>query len=119
MFLICRSSTTTRTLIPRASDTPRIAPLVPQGITECFEFLPTSDYVGFAGVNASPLSLHMRLTARDGKGGRTADTTLPLATNAGPFPVSLSPNAAATGGGSTRTVRDPANTNVAPRARTT
>ena len=42
--------------------------------------------------NASPLSLHMRLTARDGKGGtNSADTTLLLATGAGPFLVT-SPN---------------------------
>ncbi len=47
-------------------------------VTECFaEFLPTADYVGFAGVNATPLSLHFRFTARDGKGGtNSADTTL-------------------------------------------
>ena len=41
---------------------PPIAPPVPQDVTECFaEFLPTSDYVGFAGTNASPLSLHMKI----------------------------------------------------------
>src|SRR4029077_10525204 len=94
-----------------------IAPPVPQATTECFsEFLPTSDYVGFTGINASPLSLHMRLTARDGKGGTSsADTTLLLASSAGPFLVS-SPNAATTWkAGSTRTVTwNVANTNVAP-----
>ncbi len=60
-----------------------IAPPVPIPVKECFaEFLPTSDYVGFAGINASPLSLHFRLTARDGSGGVNAapDTTLLLAT---------------------------------------
>ncbi len=42
--------------------------------------------------NASPLSLHMRLTARDDKGGtNSADTTLLLAPTAGPFRVT-SPN---------------------------
>ena len=97
-----------------------IAPLVPQGITECYaEFLPTSDYVGFSGGgfnNASPLSLHFRFTARDLYGGvSSADTTLLLATNAGPFLVT-SPNTAVTyQGGSTQTVTwNPANTNVAP-----
>ena len=53
-----------------ACPTGPIAPPVPQAVKECFaEFLPTRDYVGFAGANASPLSLHFRLTARDGKGG--------------------------------------------------
>ena len=58
---------------------------------ECFsEFLPTSDYVGVAGVNAAPARLRMRLTVRDahpGAGGAgTADTVLTLST-AGPFRV--------------------------------
>ena len=55
-----------------------IAPPVSQATTECYmEFLPTSDYVGVAGVNADPLALHMRFTARDGGGGSNfADTTL-------------------------------------------
>ena len=90
---------------------------MPQAITECFaEFLPTSDYVGFAGVNASPLSLHFRFTARDGNGGtNSGDTTLLLATNAGPFLVT-SPNTAVTyQGGSTQTVTwNVANTDAAP-----
>jgi hypothetical protein len=94
-----------------------IAPPVPQSITECYaEFLPTSSYVGFAGVNASPLSLHFRLTARDGRGGvNSADTTLLLATNAGPFLVT-SPNTPVTYvGGSAQTITwNPANTNIAP-----
>ncbi len=67
-------------------------------------------------MNASPLSLHFRLTARDGKGGtNSGDTTLLLANNAGPFLVT-SPNTAVTyQGGSTQTVTwNPANTNVAP-----
>jgi hypothetical protein len=94
-----------------------IAPPVPVGVTECYmEFLPASDYVGFTGVNASPLSLHFRFTARDGRGGaNSADTTLLLATNAGPFLVT-SPNTAVTyKGGSQQTVAwNPANTNIAP-----
>jgi hypothetical protein len=86
-------------------------------VKECFlEFLPTLDYVGFAGINASPLSLHFRFTARDGNGGvNSADTTLLLATNAGPFRVT-SPNSAGTVlGGSALTVTwDKANTDIAP-----
>ena len=83
-----------------------IAPPAAIPAKECFaEFLPTSDYSGFAGVNASPLSLHFRLTARDGRGGvNSADTTLLLATGTGPFLVT-SPNTAVTyKGGSSQTV---------------
>jgi hypothetical protein len=63
---------------------------------DCFsEFLPTSDYVGFAGVNASPLSLNFKVTARDGKGGvNSATSSLTLAPGTGPFLVT-SHNAAA------------------------
>jgi hypothetical protein len=99
---------------------PGVAPIaapVPQSITECFaEFLPTSDYVGFAGTNASPLSLHFRLTARDLKGGTSsADTTVLLAGGTGPFLVTA-PNAAATlKGSSTQTVTwNVAGTDAAP-----
>ena len=73
-------------------------------------------YVGFAGVNASPLSLHFRLTARDGRGGvNSAATTLLLATGAGPFLVT-SPNTAVTlDGGSTQNLTwNLANTDAAP-----
>ena len=84
---------------------------------DCFsEFLPTADYVGFAGVNASPLSLNFKLTARDGRGGvNSATTTLLLAAGAGPFLVT-SPNTAVTlNSGSAQTVTwSVANTNVAP-----
>jgi hypothetical protein len=86
----------------------------------CFsEFLPTAAYVGFAGTNASPLSLHFRVTVRDGRGGVNSNgasqTTLLLATTAGPFLVT-SPNTAVSYlGGSTQTVTwDVANTNIAP-----
>lgn len=66
-----------------------VAPPVPVAVNECFaEFLPTADYVGFAGVNASPLSLHFRFTARDGLGGvNSADTTLLIDNTAGPLRV--------------------------------
>ena len=66
--------------------------------------------------NASPLSLHFRLTARDGKGGveRAADTTLLLATGAGPFLVTSPDPAVAWPAGSTQTVTwDVAGTDVA------
>jgi hypothetical protein len=80
------------------------------------EFLPTLDYVGFAGVNASPLSLHMRFTARDNNGGSNfADTTLLLATNAGPFRVTAPDSGGTSPGGSVLTVTwDKANTDIAP-----
>ena len=94
-----------------------IAPPVPQDITECFaEFLPTSDYVGFAGVNASPLSLHFRFSARDGRGGDNyAETTVLLANNAGPFRVTSPNTAVSLPGSSTQTVTwDVAGTDVAP-----
>jgi hypothetical protein len=96
-----------------------IAPQAPFSVRECFaEFLPTADYVGFAGVNASPLSLHFRFTARDGSGGvSSSDTTLLLATNAGPFLVTAPNTAVAYKAGSTQTVTwNVANTNVLPGA---
>ena len=100
-----------------ACTTGPIAPPVPIPIRECFmEFLPTIDYVGFAGVNQTPLSLHFRFTARDGRGGsNSGDTTLLLAPTAGPFLVTAPNTAVAWPGSSTQTVTwDPANTNIAP-----
>jgi reprolysin-like metallo-peptidase family M12B len=94
-----------------------IAQPVPQASTECYaEFLPTSDYVGVAGVNADPLALHMRFTARDGRGGSNfADTTLLLANTAGPFHVTSPNTAVSLPGESTQTVTwDVASTDVAP-----
>jgi hypothetical protein len=94
-----------------------IAQPVPVPATECFaEFLPTLDYVGFTGVNASPLSLHFRFTARDLFGGsNSADTTLLLALNAGPFLVISPSTAVVYKGGMVQTVTwNPANTDVAP-----
>jgi hypothetical protein len=94
-----------------------IAPPVPQSVTECFaEFLPTSDYVGFAGTNASPLSLHFRLTARDLKGGTSSgDTTVLLASATGPFLVTSPNTAAPLKGASTPTVTwNVAGTDAAP-----
>ena len=94
----------------------QIAPPVPPDVKECFnEFLPTLDYVGF-GTNASPLSLHMRFTARDQNGGSNfADTTLLLATNAGPFRVTSPDSGGAVPSGSSMTVTwDTANTDIAP-----
>jgi trimeric autotransporter adhesin len=83
----------------------------------CFsEFLPTADYVGFAGVNASPLALNFKVTARDGRGGvNSLAVPVLLAPGAGPFLVTA-PNTAVTwDGASAQTVTwSVANTNVAP-----
>ncbi|RQO59860.1 hypothetical protein DBR47_10845 [Paucibacter sp. KBW04] len=96
---------------PTASSPPSSAQV------DCYsEYLPTSSYVGTAGVNASPASLNFKLTARDGKGGvGSATTQLILATGAGPFLVT-SPNTAVTlNSGSNLTVTwSVANTDVAP-----
>ena len=103
-----------------ANDTNAESGTCPAGDVACFsEFLPTAAYMGVAGVNASPPSLHFRLTARDGRadggGVNTATTTLVLAANAGPFLVTA-PNTAVTyAGGSVQTVTwDVANTNLPP-----
>lgn len=83
---------------------------------DCFsEFLPTIDYVGFAGVNASPLALNFKLTGRDSKGGvNSATTQLLLATGAGPFRVT-GPGAGTVDGGSPLAISwSVANTNAAP-----
>ena len=98
-----------------------IAPPVPIPVKECFsEFLPTIDYVGFAGVNAAPLSLHFRLTARDNRGGvNAADTTLLLTPTSGPFRVT-SQNGGTVSAGSTQTVTwDVAGTDLLRSARRT
>jgi hypothetical protein len=103
-----------------ANDTNAESGTCPDGDVDCFsEFLPTAAYVGVAGVNASPPSLHFRLTARDGRadggGVNTATTTLVLAANAGPFLVTAPNTAEAYPGGSIQTVRwDVANTNLPP-----
>ncbi len=100
-----------------ACTTGPIAPPVPVPVNECFaEFLPTADYVGFAGTNAVPLSLHFRLTARDGRGGvNSGDTTVLLASGTGPFRVTAPNTAGAWAAGSTQTVTwDVAGTNAAP-----
>jgi hypothetical protein len=97
---------------PAASATPTATQI------ECFsEFLPTAAYVGFAGVNAAPASLHFKLTARDGRGGvNSATTTLTLAPAAGPFLVtSFNSAGVSVDSGSIQTVTwNVANTNVAP-----
>ena len=90
-----------------ACPTAPIAPPVPHAVKECFaEFLPTATTSASPGVNASPLSLHFRLTARDGKGGdeRAPTRRCCSPTGTGPFLVTA-PNTAATWtAGSTRTV---------------
>ena len=103
-----------------ANDTNAETGTCPAGDVDCFsEFLPTAAYLGTAGVNGNPPSLHFRLTARDGRadggGVNTATTTLVLAANAGPFLVTA-PNTAVTyAGGSVQTVTwDVANTDLPP-----
>ncbi len=98
-----------------------IAPPVPIPVKECFsEFLPTSDYVGFAGVNLGPPpQLHFRLTARDlrlgGGGNSAADTTLTLAPGTGPFLVTSHGASGTVDGGSSQTVTwNVAGTDTAP-----
>ena len=96
---------------PAASSPPTAAQI------DCFsEFLPTAAYVGFVGVNASPLSLHFRLTARDGRGGvNNATTTLLLANTAGPFLVTAPNTPVVLNGNSVQTVAwNVANTDGAP-----
>ena len=96
---------------PTASATPTATEI------DCFsEFLPTADYVGFAGTNASPPSLNFKLTARDGRGGvNSAITNVVLAPAAGPFLVTSPNTAVSLAGGSTQAVTwSVAGTNVAP-----
>ena len=103
-----RSSTTTRTPTPGSCpQTPPIAPPVPQAVTECFaEFLPTTRLRRLRGHERERRSrctcASPRVTARAATS--SADTTLLLANNAGPFLVT-SPNTATTwAAGSTKTV---------------
>jgi trimeric autotransporter adhesin len=96
---------------PAASPTPTVPQL------DCFsEFLPTADYVGFAGVNASPARLNFRLTVRDGRGGvNSANTSLVLAPTAGPFLVTYPNTAVSLASNSRQTITwAVANTNLAP-----
>ncbi len=96
---------------PTASPTPTVPQL------DCFsEFLPTADYVGFAGVNASPARLNFRLTVRDGQGGvNSANTSLVLAPTAGPFLLTYPNTAVSVASSSRQTITwAVANTNVAP-----
>nr|WP_157529107.1 M12 family metallo-peptidase [Kibdelosporangium sp. MJ126-NF4] len=90
---------------------------VPAPIVDCFsEFLPTADWVGFAGDR----TLHFRLTARDyragGGGIGSADTALVLAPNTGPFLVTSQGTAGTVyPGGSAQEIKwDVAGTNAAP-----
>jgi trimeric autotransporter adhesin len=84
---------------------------------ECYsEFLPTADYAGFSGVNASPARLNFKFTARDGRGGvNSASTVLTLAAGTGPFLVTYPNTAVTLEAGSPVTVTwDVAGTNAAP-----
>jgi Metallo-peptidase family M12 len=74
----------------------------------CFsEFLPTADYAG---------PMHFRLTVRDGHGGvSSAETTVAVATGAGPFRVTRPAGGTALGRGEPETVTwDVAGTNLPP-----
>jgi hypothetical protein len=97
---------------------PLAVPTAPTGAEiDCFsEYLPTASYVGTASVNASPLSLNFRLTARDGKGGIGSGTTqLLLAPGAGPFLVTYPNTALSVDAGAPMTVTwNVANTASAP-----
>ena len=99
-----------------ACTTGPIASPVPVSVNECFaEFLPTIDYLGFAGTNAVPLSLHFRFTVRDGNGGvDSRDTTLLIDNTAGPLRVTSQSSFAGYNGLSNQTVTwDVNNTNTA------
>lgn len=93
---------------PRGNQ-PNTAPAL---LRNCYsEFLPTADY--------QPSALHFRLTARDnrpgGGGVSSADTTLVLAKQAGPFLVTAPAGGAAYRAGSQQFVRwDVAGTDAAP-----
>jgi len=89
---------------------------LPPELVDCYsEFLPTADWVGFAGDR----TLHFRLTVRDGNPGAggiaSADTALRLAPEAGPFLVTAPADAGTLAGGSALEVAwDVAGTDVAP-----
>ncbi|HSS20658.1 MAG TPA: M12 family metallo-peptidase, partial [Pyrinomonadaceae bacterium] len=102
-----------------ACPTGPIASPVPVSINECFaEFLPTIDYVGVAGTNATPLSLNFRFTARDGKGGvDSANTAVLIDNTAGPLRVTSQSSFVGYNGLSNQTVTwDVNNTNTAQLA---
>ncbi|HET9944120.1 MAG TPA: hypothetical protein VFR56_00600, partial [Actinomycetes bacterium] len=91
-----------------------------QPVVDCYsEFLPTSAYVGVAGVNAAPASLNFRLTVRDGRPGGggvgSADTRLVLAPGADPFRVTSQADGKALDAGTVHAVTwDVAGTDAAP-----
>jgi hypothetical protein len=70
----------------RCPTAPPAPTAVPADVRDCYsEFLPTADWVGFAGDR----TMHFRLTARDGHLGgggiANAETAIRLAPGAGPF----------------------------------
>lgn len=86
---------------------------VPAKLVDCHsEFLPTRDWVGVAGDR----KLHFKLTARDGRGGiGSADVTLALAPDGGPFRVTSQATPGVLDGGSTTVVSwNVARTDAAP-----
>ena len=97
---------------------PNPAPISPAA-RDCYsEFLPTSAYVGVAGVNAAPPSLNFRLTVRDGRPGGggvgSSDTRLVLAPAIGPFRVTSQTGAAVDAGTTQQVTWDVAGTDQAP-----
>ncbi|GIH03934.1 hypothetical protein Rhe02_20010 [Rhizocola hellebori] len=89
---------------------------VPAAVVDCYsEFLPTSDWVGFAGDR----TMHLRLTARDGHPGAggvgNAEVALTLSPTAGPFLVTSQAVAETIEGGTPQAITwDVAGTDAAP-----
>jgi hypothetical protein len=89
---------------------------VPAAVRDCYsEFLPTADWIGFAGDR----TMHFRLTARDGHPGGggigNAETAITLAPAAGPFLATSQPTGAALEAESVQAVTwDVAGTDAAP-----
>lgn len=89
---------------------------VPADLVACYsEFLPTADWIGFAGDRV----MHLRLTARDGHPGAggvgSAEVAITLAPTAGPFLVTSQASATALEGGTPQAITwDVAGTDAAP-----
>jgi hypothetical protein len=89
---------------------------VPAAVRDCYsEFLPTADWIGFAGDR----TMHLRLTARDGHPGGggvgNAESAITLAPAAGPFLATSQAAGESLEGGSVQAVTwDVAGTDAAP-----
>lgn len=108
-----------------ANQTNAVTGSCPANDVICFsEYLPTVSYVGFAGVNATPLSLNFRVTVRDGRGGvNSANTSLLIDNTAGPLLVTSQGTAVNYAAHSTQTVtwdvNNTATASLAPNVRIT